>query len=93
MLGRGRLVAICGSGGLWALPMMNSMESQNHAQAMFWVWEPSVATLPVWMVPRMMVTATVINVREKMAPRISFFLMVRRTFHRMTMGRQRTRNR
>ena len=70
--------------------MMNSIESQNHAQAMFWVWEPSVATLPVWMVPRMMVTATVINVREKMAPRISFFRIVRRTFQRMTIGRQRT---
>jgi hypothetical protein len=42
------------------------------------------------MVPRMIVTATVNKVREKMPASMSFFRMVRRTFQRMMMGRQRT---
>ena len=72
------------------LPKTNSMESQNHTQAMFCAWVPSVAILPVWMVPRMMVTATVNRVKEKIAVSTSFFLKLRRTLQRMAMGTQRT---
>ena len=66
------------------------MDSQNQTQAMFWAWVPSVAILPLWMVPRMMVTATVNKVKEKMAVRTSFFRMLRRTLQRMAIGTERT---
>jgi hypothetical protein len=66
------------------------MASQNQTQAMFCACVPSVAILPVWIVPRMMVTATVNSVREKMAVRTSFFLRLRRTLQRMAIGTQRT---
>jgi hypothetical protein len=70
------------------LPETNSMESQNQTQARFCAWV--LAILPVWIVPRMMVTATVNRVREKMPARMSFFRRLTRTRQRMAMGRQRT---